>query len=334
MPADAVIVRAGPVAVPLDYRLPTGTEIVPKVVTATLNGTGAGGPFLAVLEVLSPNGTVTARCLRQESIAAGASASVSWFPGGGIDDATAVDVDTAAGISQLATGGSLAITNPTGPDTIADVAPSGVAAATYGDSTHTAQVTVGVDGRVNAASSVPISGSGGAGGLVTLYDSGYLGADAASIDTGAAGIAAGHGNLMIFCWLRTADASTNQNIVGRFNNDAGANYNYSRIQNAGGVTGASNAAQTSFFAGIGSASLADANVFAPMTIEIPAYDQTTNKKAGNAVSSTIDSNTGHMVQSIMGFMWASTAAISRFAVFSSAGGNLKAGSRMMVCGTQ
>ncbi len=41
--------------------------------------------------------------------------------------------------------------------------PSGVTAGTYGDATHVAQVTIGTDGRVTAASSVAISGGGGSG---------------------------------------------------------------------------------------------------------------------------------------------------------------------------
>jgi hypothetical protein len=64
----------------MDYVVPIASDIEPLVVTATFDGSGAGGSFIPCLEVLSPAGNVVARCPANSTIAAGGSAAVSWFP--------------------------------------------------------------------------------------------------------------------------------------------------------------------------------------------------------------------------------------------------------------
>lgn len=337
MSADAVIVRAGPVAVPLDYKLPTGTEIVPKVVTATLDGTNAGSSFLAVLEIISPDGTVTARCLRQEAIAAGASASVSWFPGGGVDDSAATDVDTAAGVTAIASpAGTLSVSSPTGPTADVDMPATGVGAGTYGDATHVSEVTVDAEGRVTNAVSVPISGSGGAGGLIVVYDSGYLGADAASIDTGAGGVASGHVGLIIVAYLRSTNAVANDNIGITFNNDTAAHYSFERITASGGAVSSSySAGQSEGLIGVMPGATAPASFFGGLYATIPAYDGTANFKTAHGHSDAVDS--GSVSEAIANWVtvWNQATAISRIRIRSQAGGgNLKAGSRVIIYGMQ
>lgn len=87
--ADALITRDGPVGVPLDYVVPASADIQPLLVTATFNGAAAGGTFKPELQILAPNGDVVARCPVSDLIAAGASASVSWFPGAEVTEAAA-----------------------------------------------------------------------------------------------------------------------------------------------------------------------------------------------------------------------------------------------------
>jgi hypothetical protein len=81
--SDAVLTRDGPVSVPLDYVVPAGGELLPLMVRATMDGTSSAGPFYAVVQVIAPSGRVMGTAITS-SVAAGASADVTWFPGPGI----------------------------------------------------------------------------------------------------------------------------------------------------------------------------------------------------------------------------------------------------------
>lgn len=78
--ADATILAAGSATVPAGYTVPPTQQIQPKAVRAVLDGTGASGSYLAVLQVVSDSGIVIAEGVCTTTIAAGASAQVSWFP--------------------------------------------------------------------------------------------------------------------------------------------------------------------------------------------------------------------------------------------------------------
>lgn len=81
MPTDDIQIQvAGTAPVPLDYRIPGNGQLRPKAINATYDGSGAAGAFLPTIEIVSDGGVVVARC-PASSVAAGASAEVSWFPG-------------------------------------------------------------------------------------------------------------------------------------------------------------------------------------------------------------------------------------------------------------
>lgn len=78
---DVPIVNRATAAAPKDYTLPQSQEILIKAVRAEFDGTGAAGPFLPALQLVSNNGDVMfTAVLTSASVAAGGSASVSWFP--------------------------------------------------------------------------------------------------------------------------------------------------------------------------------------------------------------------------------------------------------------
>lgn len=79
--ADVALVAGGSKATPLDYTIPGAQEIVIKAATANYDGSGAGAPYVPTLLIKSPAGAVLAACPIGSTIAAGASADVSWFPG-------------------------------------------------------------------------------------------------------------------------------------------------------------------------------------------------------------------------------------------------------------
>lgn len=80
--ADTPIVNRATVTAPKDYTLPQSQEILLKAVRADIDGTGAAGSFLPALQLLSSDGVVMWTAVDPAlSVAAGASASVTWFPG-------------------------------------------------------------------------------------------------------------------------------------------------------------------------------------------------------------------------------------------------------------
>lgn len=81
MPAigDVQIAATGSQAAPLDYTMGDAVELIPKCVSAEFDGTGAGSSFEPTLTILAPNGDVVGS-FPAASVAAGASAFVSWFP--------------------------------------------------------------------------------------------------------------------------------------------------------------------------------------------------------------------------------------------------------------
>lgn len=79
MPSD-VQIRGADGGAPQSYTVPNATEIVPKAVNATFDGSATAGSYVPTLEMVSDGGVVIARIPCATTVAAGGSAEVSWFP--------------------------------------------------------------------------------------------------------------------------------------------------------------------------------------------------------------------------------------------------------------
>lgn len=117
--ADVAIQTGGAEDAPLGYQIPGAQEIVLKAITASFDGSGAAGDFVPTLQIIAPNGLVVASCPVGASVAAGASADVSWFPRGGVSGGGGgSSLDTTDGVTdvdpttQLLIGAGLTLTNP------------------------------------------------------------------------------------------------------------------------------------------------------------------------------------------------------------------------------
>ena len=98
--ADIAILSSQVASAPQDYTVPGAQEILLKAVGCTVNGTNASGSFLPALQMLDPSGHVMWTAVNSAlPVAAGGSALVSWFPGGGVNNGD----------------GSTASSEPTGP---------------------------------------------------------------------------------------------------------------------------------------------------------------------------------------------------------------------------
>jgi hypothetical protein len=81
VPSDSALLVAGSGAAPLSYEVPNAQEIVTLAARAVVDGSGAASAFLPVVQIISDGGIVLAEAFTDASVAAGASAQVSWFPG-------------------------------------------------------------------------------------------------------------------------------------------------------------------------------------------------------------------------------------------------------------
>lgn len=158
-----------------------------------------------------------------------------------------------------------------------------------------------------------------------------LGADAATIDTGAT-IPSGYAHLEIMLYVRSALAANLDTAQVRFNNDSAANYSWQVLDAAATTVSAGESlGATSIRVGRVPANNAPANSFGSGTCEIAHYAQSINHKSltGRTASREL-ATTQNMVCEVSAGVWfAAPAAINRITVFA-AGGNLKAGSRMTV----
>lgn len=247
-----------------------------------------------------------------------------------------VAISAGSGITTLASpGGTITVTNPTGPTADVDLPSSGVTPGTYGDATDSPRFTVDAEGRITAASNVPIGGISGTG-LVLLFST-VLGAPAAALDTGVGGIPAGHGNLECFLIARSTLAAQNSdNVKMQLNGDTGNNYWWSWVRNlTGALSAPSGVPDSGAVVMQATAKNLVANEGAFGAMRIPYYDATTFYKGGTADGGWYGVSGGNQYTNWwVGWRWLNTAAITQIKLTLVSGSNFDTGSALVIYGTK
>ena len=175
----------------------------------------------------------------------------------------------------------------------------------------------------------PSSGGSGVGALI--FNS-VLGADTASIDTGANGIGQSFNVLEVFILARTDEAVANSHVVITLNNDASAIYDAVFVEGFNGVAQSANVLAGAGWVLLAAGASATAGVYSPIHLTFPFYAQTTAQKSGNALTSTVGTAAATNDVRTTGLNYRSTTAISRLKVANSGGTVLKAGSGLLIYG--
>lgn len=93
--ADVEILAQQLSAAPLPYVIPGGQEIELKVLAAAFDGSAASAPWQPAIQVVGPSGQVLRTFPLSTALAAGASADVTWFPGGRVSAGSSYTPPTA-----------------------------------------------------------------------------------------------------------------------------------------------------------------------------------------------------------------------------------------------
>lgn len=205
----------------------------------------------------------------------------------------------------------------------------------WGYSSVNARIPVGSNGNVLTADSTQALGvkwsAAPPAGLVNIFDS-TLAVDAASIDTGAAGVAGGYSALKLNVLIRTNRANQQDGMLITFNADAGANQLGSELHTSGAASSTSGAGAAVNSGVIHVAGdTAYNNQFGQVIGDIHGYANTTTYKTFTAQWAFLFS--GANWQSGNAFItWQQTAAISRIAISAQTGTALRAGTRLTIYG--
>lgn len=154
-----------------------------------------------------------------------------------------------------------------------------------------------------------------------------LGSAQATLDV--SGIVDDYGDLEIEYLVRGAAASSTVNLLLRFNNDSGSNYDYQTIVTSAGATSSGETfGATSGQVGVIPAASAAAGLAAGGTIHIPGYAGTAFNKVANCYAAyKVGTSSGNLTKRDHSIFWRSSAAITRVTLLLSSG-NFDAGSYM------
>ncbi len=262
------------------------------------------------------------------------------FTGPGVEVAgvTSLQPDALAvltGAIQLLSGSGVTLSESGQTITITALdAPVVDSLAKSGDTPLTGNVTLSAGSNVTLTESgndiaIAAAGGGTLSSLI-LFDS-TLGGDAASIDTGAGGIAQTAASLLVMILARTSEATTISTVNVTVNNDTGSNYEREQLTVTNATVAGGNAlAAANWSLGVDGDSQ-EAGAVTLLSILIHGYTQTTFHKSGLALHNVPDDTAANNRIQFDGLRWKSTAAISRMKV-AAGSGNLRAGSRMTVYG--
>jgi hypothetical protein len=202
------------------------------------------------------------------------------------------------------------------------------------DTVHPRTITGagGIAITVNA-DDIEVDGSAiSSGGSAVLYDSGALGSPAATLDTGASGIASGFDILEIWIIARTDQAVAQSATNLTFNADTGANYDRQFDRGADTTASAGGTAGGNALGMLTAGTSTDTGVFSIYRVTVPFYTETTAHKVCEITDGSADSVAADRRVNVQVGRWRSTAAITRVTFTAPGGQNFAAGSHMICYG--
>lgn len=197
MPPDLVIQNIASAQTTKDYILPDSLDLTLKCVTASFDGTSAAASFVGEVQIIDSSGLVMARCPCSTTLAAGASADISWFR-----------------LNQPQTSGSAGSAYQTlvlGTPNIRSywplTEPSGVTWADLGPSTH----NLAIFGSPALGTSPLITT--GASGTVSQPGGSALNATQGGSNTTDYGVWGGDGSVTVEAWIQCSAAQSWRQMI-------------------------------------------------------------------------------------------------------------------------